>query len=204
MIENDFKLLEENQIYIQEKLKKINYLQIEIGKYLLEKQNYNYLHKDKNSEKNLDINYSKEKEIPNIEKISSNPYILNDIEESKKKKKKKAIKTFFKQRSVRSLKSRNNLIENKDLIIKGKGKRYLIKTKKKDKLKKLGFFKLVNVEKKRTKSLKILSKLTLTENEKIKTKKKKNQIEKTTIPFLDLNNTKKTIDGSSFNENQNN
>ena len=126
------------------------------------------------------------------------------LKNRKKKKKKKAIKTFFKQRSVRSLKSRNNLIENKDLIIKGKGKRYLIKTKKKDKLKKLGFFKLVNVEKKRTKSLKILSKLTLTENEKIKTKKKKNQIEKTTIPFLDLNNTKKTIDGSSFNENQNN
>ena len=51
---------------------------------------------------------------------------------------------------------------------------------------KLGFFKLVNVEKKRTKSLKLLSKLTLTENEKIKTKKKKNQIEKTTIPFLSL------------------
>ena len=126
------------------------------------------------------------------------------LKNRKKKKKKKAIKTFFKQRSVRSLKSRNNLIENKDLIIKGKGKKYLSRTKKKDKLKKLGFFKLVNVEKKRTKSLKLLSKLTLTENEKIKTKKKKNQIEKTTIPFLDLNNTKKTIDGSSFNENQNN
>ncbi len=60
------------------------------------------------------------------------------------------------------------------------------------------------LKKKRTKSLKILSKLTLTENEKSKNKKKKNQIEKTTIPFLDLNNTKKTIDGSSFNENQNN
>jgi hypothetical protein len=41
-------------------------------------------------------------------------------------------------------------------------------------------------------------------NKKNKNKKKKNQIEKTTIPFLDLNNTKKTIDGSSFNENQNN
>ena len=101
----------------------------------------------------------------------------------KKKRKKKALKIFFKQRSVRSLKSRNNLIENKDLIIKGKGKRYLIKTKKKDKLKKLGFFKLVNVEKKRIKSLKIVSELTLNENEKSKTKKKKNQIEKTTIPF---------------------
>ena len=80
MIENDFKLLEENQIYIQEKLKKINYLQTEIGKYLLEKQNYNYLHKDKNSEKNLDIIYFKEKEIPIIEKISSNPYIINENE----------------------------------------------------------------------------------------------------------------------------
>ena len=35
---------------------------------------------DKNSEKNLDIIYFKEKEIPIIEKISSNPYIINENE----------------------------------------------------------------------------------------------------------------------------
>ncbi len=201
-IENDFKLLEENQIFIQQKLSKINYLQIEIGKYLLEKQNNNYLNKDKISQKSSlksqnDKLTFKEKENSNIEnkKTNSHVYIIDENSEIKKKekaKKKNILKTFYKQISYKSShesKFQNNLNDN--ILSHRKSKRIHSPFKKISifKFKKNKIFKLISeiqIIPRKIKSSKYINKLFLGETEKNKIKKKKNALDKTTIPFLGI------------------
>ena len=67
-IENDFISLENNQKFIQEKLKRINFLQTEIGKYLLEIQNSNYLHRDQKKflKNQRSFKSDKNKEVLNV------------------------------------------------------------------------------------------------------------------------------------------
>ena len=207
-IEKDFKSLEENQIFIQKTLSKINYLQTQIGKYLLEKQNNNYLNKDKisqNSLKSQNDNLTfKEKENSNIENKKTNSYNhgineSNDIKKKEKAKKKNVLKSFYKQISYKSSKDsrfQNHLNENllsyrKSKKINGPFKKLSIFKFKKNKI-----FKLISeiqIIPRKIKSSKYINKLFLGETEKNKMKKKKNAIDKTTIPFLgfELNFLKK-------------
>ncbi len=176
-IENDFISLENNQKFIQEKLKRINFLQTEIGKYLLERQNYNYLHKDQKKflKNQRSFKSDKNKEVLNV---SSGDLII-------KKSKYKPKKSIFKQKSIRSHKSNliGEFIEN---INNTKKKSMVYKKNYKFRNNKLfQIIKDIYIIPRKIKSSKFLNKLHL-ENEKNKIKKKRNNLDKTTIPFLSL------------------
>ena len=209
-IESDFKSLQENQLFIQKTLSKINYLQTQIGKYLLEKQNNNYLNKDKISVKSQNDQLSfKEKENSNIENKKSNTHIINENSDIKKKenvKKKNIMKNFHKQISYQSSKGSKipkNLIEN--LYSQRRSKKFNpYKKISIFKFKKNKIFKIINeiqIIPRKIKSSKYINKLFLGDTEKSKIKRKKNDLEKTTIPYLggDLNFFKNIKNDNNIN-----
>ncbi len=185
VIENDFESLRQNQIYIQKKLKRINFLQTEIGKYLLEQQNNNYLNKDKYSNTS--------------EKVIKNERTFNGLNEneSKKKMKKKPIKSITKQRSLKNyevgkLKNLSKYNNIEVYISPKKIKKFNIKMNENNKENESPIFlKKINIKPRKINSSKYLNKIILP-YDKSKIRKKKHLINQTILPFLRFNLNKKS------------